>query len=177
MKKYLLTLMAGLLLLGAATARAQQGEDLDAQYATELIKSGQAPDFTLPGAADGKTYSLKDFKGKTVIIDFWATWCPDCREEMPQLKALQKRIQDRKDIVMVGISCDTDPEKLSAYVKEQGINWLQLSDFKAKKESPIYDTYKVQWIPTKYVIGPDGTILLATVMQDKVDKLVETLLK
>ena len=86
MKKYLITLMAGLLLLGAATARAQQ-EDLDAQYATELLKEGLAPDFTLPGT-DGKTYSLKDFKGKTVILDFWATWCPDCRAEMPQLLAL-----------------------------------------------------------------------------------------
>ena len=176
MKKYLITLLAGLLVLGAATARAQQ-EDLDPQYATDLIKSGPAPEFTLPGAADGKTYSLKDFKGKTLIIDFWATWCPDCRAEMPQLLALQDRIKDRKDIVMIGISCDTDPEKLSAYVKEQGISWLQLSDFKAKKESPIYDTYKVKWIPTKYVIGPDGQILLATVMQDKVDAFVEKLMK
>ena len=175
MKKYLITLLAGLLVLGAATARAQQ-EDLDAQYATELLKEGLAPDFTLPGT-DGKTYSLKDFRGKTLILDFWATWCPDCRAEMPQLLALQKRIQDRKDIVMVGISCDTDPEKLSAYVKEQGISWLQLSDFKAKKESPIYDTYKVKWIPTKYVIGPDGKILLATVVQDKVDAFVEKLMK
>lgn len=175
MKKYLLTFMAGLLVFGAATACAQQ-KDLDAQYATDLLKEGQAPEFTLPGT-DGKTYSLKDFKGKTLILDFWATWCPDCREEMPQLLALQKRIQDRKDIVMVGISCDTDPEKLSAYVKQQGISWLQLSDFKAKKESPIYNTYKVNWIPTKYVIGPDGKILLATVVQDKVDAFVEKLLK
>ena len=116
MKKYLITLLAGLLVLGAATARAQQ-EDLDAQYATRLIKEGQAPAFTLPGT-DGKTYTLKDFKGKTVILDFWATWCPDCRNEMPQLKALQK-----------------------------------------------------------YVIGPDGNILLATVVQDKVDALVDALLK
>lgn len=172
MKKYLITLLAGLLVLGAATANAQ--EDLDAQYATELIKQGAAPDFTLPGT-DGKTYSLKDFKGKTVIIDFWATWCPDCREEMPQLLALHKRIQGRKDIVMIGISCDTDAEKLASYVKEQGISWLQLAEYKARKESAVYNDYKVKWIPTKYVIGPDGKILLATVVQDKVDALVEKL--
>ena len=174
MKKYLITILAGLLVLGTATANAQ--EDLDAQYATELIKQGTAPEFTLPGT-DGKTYTLKDFKGKTVILDFWATWCPDCREEMPQLKALQKRLEGRKDIVMVGVSCDTDAEKLASYVKEQGIGWLQLAEYKARKESAIYDAYKVKWIPTKYVIGPDGNILLATVVQDKVDALVDTLLQ
>ena len=174
MKKYFITILAGLLVLGAATANAQ--EDLDAQYATELIKQGAAPEFTLPGT-DGKTYTLKDFKGKTVILDFWATWCPDCREEMPQLKALQKRLEGRKDIVMVGVSCDTDAEKLASYVKEQGIGWLQLAEYKARKESAIYDAYKVKWIPTKYVIGPDGNILLATVVQDKVDALVDTLLQ
>ena len=176
MKKYLITLLAGLLVLGAATAFAQEAEDLDAQYATELNKEGPAPEFSIPGT-DGKIYTLKDFRGKTLILDFWATWCPDCREEMPQLKALQKKLEGRKDIVMVGISCDTDADKLAAYVKEQGIGWLQLADYKARKESAVYNAYKVKWIPSKYVIGPDGKILLATVMQDKVDALVNALLK
>jgi peroxiredoxin len=172
MKKVLILFTGVLLLLGAVTARAQ--EDLDPQYATELIKQGPAPEFTIPGT-DGKTYSLKDFAGKTLIIDFWATWCPDCREEMPQLKALQQRLKGRKDIVLVGISCDTDADKLASYIKEQGIDWLQLADYKARKESAVYEAYKVKWIPTKYVIGPDGNILLATVMQDKVDALVDKL--
>lgn len=176
MKIKLFLSLAAALLLGAVSLRAQEAKDLDPQYAKDLIKSGQAPDFTLPGT-DGKTYSLKDFRGKTLIIDFWATWCPDCREEMPQLLDLQKKIKDRKDIVMVGVSFDTDPAKLEAYVKEQGIGWLQLSDFKSKKESAISEAYHIQWIPTKYVIGPDGKVLLATVMQDKVDALVQKLLK
>jgi len=176
MKIKLFLSLAAALLLGAVSLRAQEAKDLDPQYAKDLIKSGQAPDFTLPGT-DGKTYSLKDFRGKTLIIDFWATWCPDCREEMPQLLALQKKLNGRKDIVMVGVSFDTDPAKLEAYVKEQGIGWLQLSDFKSKKESAISEAYHIQWIPTKYVIGPDGKVLLATVMQDKVDALVQKLLK
>ena len=176
MKIKLFLSLAAALLLGAVSLRAQEAKDLDPQYAKDLIKSGQAPDFTLPGT-DGKTYSLKDFRGKTLIIDFWATWCPDCREEMPQLLDLQKKLKGRKDIVMVGVSFDTDPAKLEAYVKEQGIGWLQLSDFKSKKESAISEAYHIQWIPTKYVIGPDGKVLLATVMQDKVDALVQNLLK
>ena len=176
MKIKLFLSLAAALLLGAVSLRAQEAKDLDPQYAKDLIKSGQAPDFTLPGT-DGKTYSLKDFRGKTLILDFWATWCPDCREEMPQLLDLQKKLRGRKDIVMVGVSFDTDPAKLEAYVKEQGIGWLQLSDFKSKKESAISEAYHIQWIPTKYVIGPDGKVLLATVMQDKVDALVQNLLK
>lgn len=176
MKIKLFLSLAAALLLGAVSLRAQEAKDLDPQYAKDLIKSGQAPDFTLPGT-DGKTYSLKDFRGKTLILDFWATWCPDCREEMPQLLALQKKLKGRKDIVMVGVSFDTDPAKLEAYVKEQGIGWLQLSDFKSKKESAVSEAYRIQWIPTKYVIGPDGKVLLATVMQDKVDALVQKLLK
>lgn len=176
MKIKLFLSLAAALLLGAVSLPAQEAKDLDPQYAKDLIKSGQAPDFTLPGT-DGKTYSLKDFRGKTLIIDFWATWCPDCREEMPQLLDLQKKLRGRKDIVMVGVSFDTDPAKLEAYVKEQGIGWLQLSDFKSKKESAISEAYHIQWIPTKYVIGPDGKVLLATVMQDKVDALVQKLLK
>ncbi|MBR1570331.1 MAG: TlpA family protein disulfide reductase [Bacteroidales bacterium] len=165
-------MIAGAVSLGAQ----EEAKDLDPQYAVNLIKEGPAPDFTIQGA-DGKTYSLKDFKGKTLILDFWATWCPDCREEMPQLLALQKKLKGRKDIVMVGVSFDTDPAKLASYVKEKGIGWLQLSDFKSRKESAISDAYHIQWIPTKYVIGPDGKILLATVMQDKVDALVDSLLK
>ena len=176
MKIRLFLAFVAALVLGTATLHAQEAKDLDPQYAKDLIKSGQAPDFTLPGT-DGKTYSLQDFKGKTLIIDFWATWCPDCREEMPQLLALQKKLKGRTDIVMVGVSFDTDPEKLASYVKEQGIGWLQLSEFKAKKESAVSEAYHIQWIPTKYVIGPDGKVLLATVMQDKVDALVEKLLK
>ncbi len=176
MKIKLFLSLAAALLLGAVSLRAQEAKDLDPQYAKDLIKSGQAPDFTLPGT-DGKTYSLKDFRGKTLILDFWATWCPDCREEMPKLLDLQKKLNGRKDIVMVGVSFDTDPAKLEAYVKEQGIGWLQLSDFKSKKESAISEAYHIQWIPTKYVIGPDGKVLLATVMQDKVDALVQKLLK
>ena len=58
-------------------------EDLDAKYATELPKAGTvAPDFTL-SSLDGNTISLSDFKGKYVVLDFWASWCPDCIRDIP----------------------------------------------------------------------------------------------
>ena len=171
MKKFLLVFAA----LAALVSCKNAAKDADSEYAVDMIKKGEAiPAFALKDRAD-VLHSPDEFAGKYVVYDFWATWCPDCRAETPQLLALQKSIQSRKDIVMVGISCDTDPEKLASYVKEQGITWLQLSDFKAKKDSPIYDTYRVKWIPTKYVIGPDGKILLATVVQDKVDAFVAKL--
>jgi len=170
MKKFFILLVAFLAFTGISFAQ-DQAEDLDLTYGTELLKKGaQAPDFSLPGL-DGKTYTLKDFAGKTVIIDFWATWCPDCREEMPQLLAFYKKLKNRDDVVFLGISFDTDKQQLQDYVKENGIGWMQLCEGKKWKETTVSDNYHIKWIPTKYVIGPDGKVILATVMPDKVEAL------
>lgn len=157
------------LLTGAVSLGAQ---DLDARYAANLIKEGPAPDFCIQGT-DGKTYTLKDFKGKTVILDFWATWCPDCRADVPAMKELYAKYGDK--VTFVGISFDTDPEKLDAYVAENGIAWLQLSDFVAKKESKVGEDFRVKWIPSMYLVGPDGKVLLGTVMVDKLRLALEAL--
>ena len=75
--------------LWCLNAKAQQATevDLDEQYATELLKPGTvAPDFELP-SPDGKKVSLSQFKGKYVVLDFWASWCPDCRKNAPNIVA------------------------------------------------------------------------------------------
>ena len=75
----ILTLAAALMVtLGLAAQNPSQEEDLDLQYATSLLKAGSpAPDFTL-NDLDGKPVTLSSFRGKTVVLVFWATWCPDC---------------------------------------------------------------------------------------------------
>ena len=75
----------------------------------------------------------------------------------------------------VGISFDTDPEKLDSYVAENGIGWLQLSDFVTKKESTVADSFRVKWIPSMYLVGPDGKVLLGTVMVTKLAVALEAL--
>ena len=154
------------------TSSSASEEDLDKTYAADLIKPGkQAPDFSLEGL-DGKTYSLEDFKGKTVVMDFWATWCPDCRKEIDYLVSLHKKFPD---VVFVGISFDTEKDTLTSFVAENGMDWVQLSEWKKWKETEISAAYNIKWIPTKYVISPKGKVLLSTVMTEKVEKYLSSL--
>ena len=82
------TLLIVAFMLCMQTINAQ--EDLDAKYATELPKAGTvAPDFTL-SSLDGNTISLSDFKGKYVVLDFWASWCPDCIHDIPEIQSPNK---------------------------------------------------------------------------------------
>ena len=111
-KMFLLALMA-LTVLSCAnrpkSAEITVPDDLDPEYAVNLVKAGEkAPDFGLTDL-DGKTYTLKDFRGKTVVVDFWATWCPDCREEIDDLVRIHK---EHPEVEFLGISFDTDAEQL-----------------------------------------------------------------
>ena len=79
LKKLLVLTLAAALSVAAAWA-----QDDDAVYAADLVKAGQkAPAFKVPDM-NGKVLTLKDFKGKYLVLDFWATWCPDCRKDMPR---------------------------------------------------------------------------------------------
>lgn len=166
MKKILFLLLA---LLPAVGLRAQDqpAQDPDLLYATELLETGaQAPGFTLQDI-DGKTVKLSDFRGKNVVLIFWATWCPDCRGEIPQLKELYART-DPATTVFVSISVDRKFEALCTYVKEKEVPGVQLFDPAGMKESTIGAAYGVKWIPSLYLIGPDGKVKLGTVVLDKI---------
>ena len=144
-------------------------EDLDPEYAKELLVPGSpAPDFCLNGL-DGKPVRLSDFKGKKVVLVFWATWCPDCRAEVPQLKAMMASPK-AKDVVFVSVSFDRKFEALVQYVQENGLGGVQLFDPAGKKESAVAAAFHVKWIPSLYLIGEDGKVQLGTVMIGKVAK-------
>ena len=167
--KKLLILLSSLLIVCTGLS-AQEVEDLDITYAKDLVKKGaKAPDFTLQGL-DGKTYTLKDFRGKTVVVDFWATWCPDCRKEIDYLVSLHRQYPD---VLFLGISFDTDPAQLEKFTREHGMDWLQLSEWKKWKETKVSADYHIKWIPTKYVIDPKGKVILSTVMTEKVEKYLK----
>ena len=143
-------------------------EDLDAKYATELLKPGaDAPDFTL-NTIDGKPFSLKSLRGRYVVLDFWASWCPDCRKEAPVINALYKKF-GAKGVQFVGVSFDKNVEAWKKGVERLSIEYTQVSDLKPKNESVVAQAYHVRWIPSVYVIDPQGKVVLATVVSDKVD--------
>jgi len=111
-----------------------------------------APAFTLTDI-NGKSVSLSDFKGKVVILDFWATWCPPCKREIPDFIKLQKEFGSR-GLQVVGIALD-EPGKVQAYASQNGINYPVLlgSDDIAWKYGGI------QGIPTTFIIDKTGKIV------------------
>ena len=169
MKKILLVLAA----LAALVSCRNAVKDADSEYAVDMFKKGEVlPAFSLEDRT-GVVRTQADFAGKYVVYDFWATWCPDCREDVPAMKDLYAKYGDK--VTFVGISFDTDPEKLDAFVAENGIGWMQLSDFVTKKESKVADDFRVKWIPSMYLVDPDGKVVLGTVMVSKLVLALEAL--
>ena len=168
-KKWLATLLLPCLLLFAPALCAQtpQEEDPDVKYGAELLKPGtKAPAFTLSDI-NGKTVKLKQFRGKNVVLVFWASWCPDCRAEVPLLKEMYASA-DPKKTVFVSISYDREFAQLTRFIQENDLPGIQLFDPAGKKESQVGKDYHIQWIPSLYLIGPDGKVKLSTVVAEKI---------
>ncbi|HLY12123.1 MAG TPA: TlpA disulfide reductase family protein [Planctomycetota bacterium] len=122
---------------------------------------GRRPDWaiTLPS---GQKVSAADYDQKVVIVDFWATWCPPCRQEVPGFIALQKKYAD-KGLVIVGFSFDQDPTQHEVWIKQQGMNYLSIF---AETEAghAIAEQFgkqvgEIQGLPTTLVIDRKGKIV------------------
>ena len=169
-------LLLAVLIMGVTVTKAQSSQqDLDDKYATELVKVGTvAPDFLMK-TPDGKTIQLSKFaKGKTVVLDFWASWCPDCRKDAPEVVRLYEAYHPY-GIEFIGISMDTDLEAWKKSIAQFGISYPQVSELKKFKETDIAKAYGVKWIPSIVVIGPDGQVKLSTVLTYKVDNYLKEL--
>lgn len=117
-----------------------------------LSKNDKAPDFALK-TLDGKQVKLSDYKGKRVIINFWATWCPPCRAEMPDLK----KINEKEDVEVLGVDMydsEKNKEEVENFVNKKKIDFPILMD----EDSSIQSMYQVQAYPTSYMIDSDGKI-------------------
>ena len=162
--------------MAATTVWAQFGPepDFDSKYATELVKAGvQAPDFKMK-TIDGKTFKLSQLKGKTVVLDFWASWCPDCRKDAPEVVRMYKEYAPQ-GIEFVGVSMDTDMEAWRKACEQFGITYTQVSELKKFKETDIAKAYGVKWIPSMVVVDKEGKVALSTVLTYKVDKYLKEL--
>jgi thiol-disulfide isomerase/thioredoxin len=103
---------------------------------------------------DGADFVWDAYRGKVVLVDFWATWCGPCRKEMPHVKQLYNELQD-KDFEVVGVSLDQDMEALVTYINENQITWANIAGDKAQEAA---QKYGVRGIPTMMVIDAEGNI-------------------
>jgi len=148
-------------------------DDLDATYATQMLQTGtDAPAFALP-TVNGDTIALADYKGKYVVLDFWASWCPDCQKVLPTMVEAYNSYKDKA--AFLGVSFDNDKETLQKAIEKYGLKYPQVSEFKAWKETAIKTSYQIKWIPGFYIVNPQGKIELATVEITKIEKFLQNL--
>ncbi|MBP7274558.1 MAG: TlpA family protein disulfide reductase [Saprospiraceae bacterium] len=140
-------------------------------YVPKYIRGAQAPDFSAK-TIDGKTFQLSQLKGSYVLLDFWASWCPPCRAESPQMVALQQKYQGRGfEIVSIGL--ETNETAWRNAIAKDGLNWqYHISDFK-RMASPIAELYGIKSIPTKYLINPQGTIIGVNMPYEEINNTLE----
>jgi peroxiredoxin len=110
-----------------------------------------APDFTVRDAE--RTVTLSQFKGQILVLNFWATWCPPCVEEMPSLVRMQQRMQS-KAVTVLAVSIDVDESNYRRFLKDHNVNLLTVRDPDQKTNS-LYGTSK---FPETYIIDRQGVV-------------------
>ncbi len=115
-------------------------------------ESKVAPDFEVE-TFDGETLRLSDLNGKVVVLNFWASWCPPCRWEMPFFETMWQEYRDR-DVVFVGIAMSDTLENVQAFAKEAGVTYPVALD----TTNEIVRAYEILSLPTTFFIGKGGTI-------------------
>ena len=134
-----------------------ESESEEEEEAAEEVKTIPAIDFTLKDQY-GNTHTLSDYKGKTVFLNFWATWCSPCRAEMPDIQKLYEEFQ-QEDVVILGVAApnlgrEKSEEGIKGFLEENGYTYPVLMD----TEAEAFQAYGINSFPTTFMIDKDGNV-------------------
>ncbi len=125
---------------------------LVASTASALAPGDAPPAIDMPDEA-GKKVDLNELKGKVVLVDFWASWCGPCKQEMPVLEELHKKYA-KQGLVIVGINIDNNPKKMANFLKGAPVSFRIVHD----RKLAVASKYEPETMPSSYFIGRDGKI-------------------
>jgi peroxiredoxin len=141
---------------------------------SKIAVGNMAPDFTLPDT-EGKPISLSSFKGKYVLVDFWASWCGPCRGENPNVVANYNKYKT-KNFTVLGVSLDEDKTKWLTAIKTDNLAWKHVSDLKFWNNAAA-QLYGVQSIPFNVLLDQSGKIIATDLRDEDLGKKLEEVLK
>ena len=151
------------------TASSAKAEDTDSLYTPSMLSIGtMVPDIVIDSIHN---ISLSSLRGRYVVLHFWASWCPDCRKDMPAMNELSY-VYSSDSVVFIHISYDTDKAVWQKYIEDNKMLGMQVSELKIMRETQTYSLFGIKWIPAMYLVSPEGRVMLRTV---KVEKLAERL--
>jgi peroxiredoxin len=147
------TVLKGSLWLGENASLRSASDVLLRLNAEELNPPPPAPEFRLKDI-NGKSFSLRDYGGKVVLLNFWATWCPSCKFEMPSMDAFHKELGD-KGLVVLAVNVRESVDEVKAFFQEHRLSFPALLD----EDGDVFERFNVWSLPTTFIIGKKGELL------------------
>lgn len=134
----------------------------------------KAPDFNLKDQY-GVVHSLENYKGKVIFLNFWATWCPPCKKEMPDIENIYKEYgKNKKDVVILGVNSEKENE-VKKFLKDKGYTFPTVID----ENSEVMRKYFIQAFPTSFVIDKEGNVygyVMGGLTKEQIKQVIEEVL-